>query len=60
MHTKKELLYFILFIGFTILFTIIEDKVANIKGISIILLIVFSVLEFIYILKKIDKIKISN
>lgn len=53
------MLSFILFIGFTILFTIIEDKVANIKGISIILLIVFSVLEFIYILKRIDKIKIN-
>ena len=49
----------ILFIGGNLLLVILEGYLRNSVLISSIVLIIFSILEFTYILKKIDSIKIS-
>ena len=49
----------ILFIGGNLLLVILEEYLRNFVLISSIVLIIFSILEFTYILKKIDSIKIS-
>ena len=47
------------FNGWSLLFEMLKEYLNNTLFISIISLVVFCILEFIYILKKIDNIKIS-